>query len=30
MDWIEQAQVEGSCEYGNKLSFSIKCWEFLE
>jgi hypothetical protein len=22
--------VEGSCEYGNELSGSIKCWEILE
>jgi hypothetical protein len=22
--------VEGSCEHGNELSGSIKCWEFLE
>jgi hypothetical protein len=22
--------VEGSCEYGNEPSGSIKCWEFLE
>jgi predicted deacylase len=22
--------VEGSCEHGNELSGSIKCWEILE
>jgi hypothetical protein len=22
--------VEGSCEHGNELSGSIKCWEVLE
>jgi hypothetical protein len=22
--------MEGSCEYGNKTSGSIKCWEVLE
>jgi hypothetical protein len=33
MDWIDLAQegpVEGSCEHGNELSGSIKCWEVLE
>jgi hypothetical protein len=34
MDWIDLAQdrdtVEGSCEHGNELSGSIKCWEILE
>jgi hypothetical protein len=28
MDWIDLAQ--GSCERGNELSGSIKCWENLE
>jgi hypothetical protein len=28
MDWIDLA--EGSCEYGNEPSGSIKCWEILE
>jgi hypothetical protein len=22
--------VAGNCEYGNELSGSIKCWEFLD
>jgi hypothetical protein len=26
MDWIDLAQ-EGSCEHGNELSGSLKCWE---
>jgi hypothetical protein len=32
MDWIgsEYGLVEGSCEHGNELSSSIKCWEVLE
>jgi hypothetical protein len=34
VDWIDLAQdkgpVEGSCEHGNKLLGSIKCWVFLE
>jgi hypothetical protein len=36
MDWIGLAQdrdkwwVEGSCECGNELSCSMKCWETLE
>jgi hypothetical protein len=33
MVWIDVAQnglVEGSCEHGNELSGSIKCWEVLE
>jgi hypothetical protein len=34
MDWIDLAQdggpVEGSCEHGNELSGSIKCWEVLQ
>jgi hypothetical protein len=25
-----QGPVEGSCEHGNELSGSIKCWELLE
>jgi hypothetical protein len=27
VDWIGLAQVESSCELGNELSGSIKCWE---
>jgi hypothetical protein len=30
MDWIDLGPVEGSCEHGNELSDSIKCWEVLE
>jgi hypothetical protein len=31
MDWIDLAQVmEGSCEHGNGLSCSIKCWDVLQ
>jgi len=30
MDWIELAQVAGSCECGNELLGSIKCGEFLD
>jgi hypothetical protein len=30
MDWIDLAQVEGSCGYGNEPSGSIKCWEAFE
>jgi hypothetical protein len=34
MDWINMAQdyfqAAGSCEYGDELSGSIKCREFLE
>jgi hypothetical protein len=30
MDWIDLAEVEGSYEYGNEPSGSIKCWEVLE
>jgi hypothetical protein len=30
MDWIELAEVEGSCECGNELSGSIKFGEFLD
>ena len=29
-DWMELAQVAGACEYGNELSGSIKCREFLD
>jgi hypothetical protein len=33
MDWINVAedrdQWRGSCEHGNELSDSIKCWEIL-
>jgi hypothetical protein len=31
MDWIDLAQgpMEGSCEHGNELSVSIKCWKVL-
>jgi hypothetical protein len=34
MDWIDLAQdrdqLKDSCEHGDKLSGSIKCWEVLE
>jgi hypothetical protein len=30
MDWIEPAQVAGTCEYGNEPSDSIKWGEFLD
>jgi hypothetical protein len=34
MDWIDVAQDRdqwgGSCEHGNELSGSIKCWEVLQ
>jgi hypothetical protein len=32
MDWIDLAQDRDqcSCEHGNELSGSIKCWEVLE
>jgi len=30
MDWIELAQVAGTCECGNEPSGSIKCGEFLD
>jgi hypothetical protein len=30
MDWIELAQVAGTCECGNENSGSIKCVEFLD
>ena len=29
-DWMELARVAGACEYGNELSGSIKCGEFLD
>ena len=33
-DWMEcgsgQGQVAGACEYGNELSGSTKCGEFLD
>jgi hypothetical protein len=29
MDWIDLVQDKGSCEHGNELSDSIKCWEDL-
>ena len=29
-DWMDLAQVAGTCEYGNELSGSIKCGEFLD
>jgi hypothetical protein len=30
MNWIELAQVAGTCECGNEPSCSIKRWEFLD
>jgi hypothetical protein len=30
MDWIELAQVTGTCKCGNEPSGSIKCGEFLD
>jgi hypothetical protein len=30
MNWIELAQVAGTCECGNEPSGSIKCVEFLD
>jgi hypothetical protein len=32
MNWIDlgQGSVDGSCEHGNELSGSIKCWEILK
>jgi hypothetical protein len=32
LDWSGSGDgpVEGSCEHGNELSGSIRCWEFLE
>jgi hypothetical protein len=34
MDWIDLAEgqqtMEDPCEYGNKPSIFIKCWEVLE
>ena len=29
-DWMELGEVAGTCEYGNELSGSIKCGEFLD
>ena len=29
-DWVELGQVAGPCEYGNELSVSIKCGQFLD
>jgi hypothetical protein len=28
--WLRLGQVAGCCEYGNKPSVSMKCWEFLD
>ena len=28
--WLRIGQVAGTCEYGNELSGSIKCGEFLD
>ena len=28
--WLRMGQMAGTCEYGNELSGSIKCGEFLE
>jgi hypothetical protein len=30
MDWIDMGQDRDSCEHGNEVSGSIKCWEVLE
>jgi hypothetical protein len=30
MDWIELAEVAGTCECGNELSVSINCGELLD
>ena len=30
MDWIDLAQVVGSCECGNEPLGSVKCREFLD
>ena len=30
MDWIDTAQVAGTCECGNEPSGSLKCGEFLD
>jgi hypothetical protein len=27
---IGQGLVEGSCEYGNEISYSLKYWDILE
>jgi len=29
-DWMELAQMAGTCEYGDEPSGSIKCGEFLD
>jgi len=29
-DWIDLAQVAGTCKCGNEPSFSMKCGEFLD
>jgi hypothetical protein len=28
--WMELAQVASTCEYGNELSGSLKCGEYLD
>ena len=28
--WLRIGKVAGTCEYGNELSGSIKCGEFLD
>jgi hypothetical protein len=28
--WLRIGPVEGSCEYGNEPSGSMKCWEIFE
>jgi len=28
--WLRKGQVAGTCEYGDELSGSIKCGEFLD
>jgi len=34
MDWIDLnqdgGQFVGACKFGNEISGSIKCWEFLD
>jgi hypothetical protein len=30
IDWVDLAQVTVSCVYGNELSGSIKCGEFVD
>jgi hypothetical protein len=27
--WLRIGTMEGSCEYGDALSGSLKCWKFL-